>query len=225
MNGQPTTELRVVVVDDSVLLREGICRILDDAGIEVVAQLGDARTLEAVVEDLAPDLVVLDIRMPPTHTTEGLEAAVSLRKTHPECAVLLLSQFVETRYALELIADGAASVGYLLKDRVVDVDQFLASLRRVAAGDTAMDAEVVTRLVGRERRDNPIDQLSLREREVLSLMAEGRDNAEAAEVLSLNQRTVESHVSNIFTKLGLLPETEGHRRVRAVLTYLENAPA
>jgi len=139
--------------------------------------------------------------------------------------VLLLSQYVETRYALELIADGAASVGYLLKDRIVDVDQFLAALRRVAVGDTAIDAEVVTRLVGRERRDNPIEQLSVREREVLSLMAEGRDNTEVATTLSLNPRTVESHVSNIFAKLGLLPETEGHRRVRAVLTYLESAPA
>jgi len=219
------SSLRVMVVDDSVLLREGICRILEDADIEVVAQLGDATTLEAVVEELAPDLVVLDIRMPPTNTTEGLEAAVSLRKTHPGCAVLLLSQYVETRYALELIADGAASVGYLLKDRIVDVDQFLAALRRVAVGDTAIDAEVVTRLVGRERRDNPIEQLSVREREVLSLMAEGRDNTEVATTLSLNPRTVESHVSNIFAKLGLLPETEGHRRVRAVLTYLESAPA
>ena len=218
-------QLRVIVVDDSVLLREGIVRILQESDIEVVGQLGDATELEAAVEQLQPDLVVLDIRMPPTNTTEGLQAAVALRQSHPECAVLLLSQHIETRYALELIADGAASVGYLLKDRVVDVDQFLAALRRVAGGDTAIDAEVVTRLVSRERRDNPIDELSTREREVLSLMAEGHDNADLAELLVLNERTVESHVSNIFNKLGLLPETEGHRRVRAVLTYLENAPA
>ena len=217
------TGLRVIVVDDSVLLREGICRILEDAGIEVVAQRGDTSDLDQVVGELKPDLVVLDIRMPPTHTTEGLEAAVALRRNHPSCAVILLSQYVETRYALELIADGAASVGYLLKDRVVDVEQFLAALRRVAAGDTAIDPEVVTRLVGRERLRNPIDELTVREQEVLSLMAEGHDNAEVAANLKLNARTVESHVSNIFTKLGLLPEVEGHRRVRAVLTYLENA--
>ena len=217
-------QLRVIVVDDSVLLREGIVRLLTEAGIDVVGQLGDATELEAHVAELQPDLVVLDIRMPPTNTTEGLQAAVALRSSHPECAVLLLSQHVETRYAMELIADGAASVGYLLKDRIVDVDQFVAALRRVAGGDTAIDAEVVTRLVGRERRDNPLEPLSAREREVLSLMAEGHDNADLAELLVLNPRTVESHVSNIFTKLGLLPETEGHRRVRAVLTYLENAP-
>jgi len=213
--------LRVVVVDDSVLLREGIVRILTEAEIDVVGQLGDATDLESLVDELAPDLVVLDIRMPPTNTTEGLQAAVALRQSHPECAVLLLSQHIETQYALELIADGAASVGYLLKDRVVDVDQFLAALRRVAAGETAIDSEVVTRLVGRERRSNPVDELSAREREVLSFMAEGHDNADLAELLTLNPRTVESHVSNIFTKLGLLPETEGHRRVRAVLTFLQ----
>jgi len=218
------SNLRVIVVDDSVLLREGIVRILTEADIDVVAQLGDATELEATVDALTPDLVVLDIRMPPTNTTEGLEAAVALRSSHPDCAVMLLSQHVETRYALELIAGGAASVGYLLKDRVVDVDQFISALRRVAAGETAIDPEVVTRLVGRERRNNPIDQLSVREKEVLSLMAQGHANADLAATLSLNQRTVESHVSNIFTKLGLLPEAEGHRRVRAVLTYLENTP-
>lgn len=219
------TELRVILVDDSVLLREGIGRILDDAGIEVVEQLGDATGLAPAVVRHQPDLVVFDIRMPPTHTTEGLEAAAVLRASHPEVAVMLLSQHVETHFALELIAEGAASVGYLLKDRVVDVDQFVAALRRVAAGDSAIDPEVVTRLLQRQRRNNPLDDLTDREREVLGAMAEGLDNRSIGAGLTMNPRTVESHVSNIFTKLGLLPEIEGHRRVKAVLTYLQNVPA
>ena len=214
--------MRMIVVDDSVLLREGIASLLERAGHDVVAQLGDAVGLEEVVDDLEPDLVVLDIRMPPTHTTEGLEAAVTLRADRRELAVMLLSQHIETRYALDLIADGAAGVGYLLKDRVADVDDFLAALDRVAAGETAIDPQVVTRLVGRERRNNPLDRLTEREREVLSLMAEGHSNSALAEQLVLNLRTIETHVSNIFTKLDLAPESETHRRVQAVLAYLTN---
>lgn len=216
---------RVVLVDDAVLLREGIARLLAEAGLDVVAQLDDAEQLVLRVEQLEPDLVVLDIRMPPTHTTEGLRAALRLRAARPGTAVLLLSQHVETRYAVELVADDARGVGYLLKDRVVDVESFLSAVRRVAAGDTAIDPLVVQRLLGRERRDNPLDALTGREREVLALLAEGLDNAQVADRLVLAERTVESHIANIFTKLDLHPGTEGHRRVHAVLTHLEHAPA
>jgi len=214
-----------VLVDDSVLLRAGIASLLSGLGHDVVAELDDATDLVAVVDACDPDIVVVDIRMPPTHTTEGLEAAVELRRLQPERAVLVLSQHIETRYALDLIADGAGGLGYLLKDRVADVDDFVAALVRVAAGDTAIDPQVVARLVGRERRDNPLDALTGREREVLSLMAEGQSNATIALLLVVNQRTIETHISNIFSKLGLSPEAETHRRVRAVLTYLDNAPA
>ena len=217
--------MRVVLVDDSVLLRAGIASLLSGLGHDVVAELDDATDLVAVVDACDPDIVVVDIRMPPTHTTEGLEAAVELRRLQPERAVLVLSQHIETRYALDLIADGAGGLGYLLKDRVADVDDFVAALVRVAAGDTAIDPQVVARLVGRERRDNPLDALTGREREVLSLMAEGQSNATIALLLVVNQRTIETHISNIFSKLGLSPEAETHRRVRAVLTYLDNAPA
>jgi len=214
-----------MLVDDSVLLRAGIASLLSGLGHDVVAELDDATDLVAVVDACDPDIVVVDIRMPPTHTTEGLEAAVELRRLQPERAVLVLSQHIETRYALDLIADGAGGLGYLLKDRVADVDDFVAALVRVAAGDTAIDPQVVARLVGRERRDNPLDALTGREREVLSLMAEGQSNATIALLLVVNQRTIETHISNIFSKLGLSPEAETHRRVRAVLTYLDNAPA
>lgn len=217
--------MRVIVVDDAALLREGIASLLENAGHEVVAQLADAEDVHATVATTSPDVVILDIRMPPTHTTEGLRAAVELRAQYPELAVMLLSQHIETRYALELIADGAAGVGYLLKDRVVDVEDFLRSLERLQRGETAIDPEVVTRLVARERRNNPIDRLTAREREVLALMAEGHANTAVADRLVLNLRTVETHVSNIFTKLDLSPESETHRRVQAVLTYLTNAPA
>lgn len=217
--------MRVMVVDDSVLLREGISSLLERAGHDVVAQLGDATELLRLAEEHDPDVVILDIRMPPTNTTEGLEAAVELRQVRPDAAVVLLSQHIETRYALDLIADGASGVGYLLKDRVADVDEFLAALERVAGGETAIDPEVVTRLVGRERRNNPLDRLTGREREVLSLMAEGHANTAIAGQLVLNLRTVETHVGNIFVKLDLAPEAETHRRVQAVLTHLHNAPA
>jgi DNA-binding NarL/FixJ family response regulator len=217
--------MRVIVVDDSVLLREGIASLIEGAGHQVVATLGDAVDLATEVKRLDPDVVILDIRMPPTHTIEGLEAAIALRREDPERAVMLLSQHIETTSALDLIADGAAGVGYLLKDRVADIDEFLAALSRVAAGDAAIDPEVVTRVVGRTRRNNPLDRLTDREREVLALMAEGRSNGRIAEQLVVNQRTVETHVGNIFTKLDLPPEAESHRRVQAVLTYLTSTGA
>lgn len=217
--------MRVMLVDDAVLLREGIASLLAQAGHVVVAQFGDAVDLVTRVGDHRPDLLVVDIRMPPTHTTEGLEAAVAVRAAHPAVGVLVLSQHIETRYALDLLSTGAAGVGYLLKDRVADVDHFLDALRRIASGDTAIDPAVVTRVVQRERRNNPIDRLSQREQEVLSLMAEGYTNTSIAGQLVLNLRTVETHVGNIFQKLDLVPEPDVHRRVQAVLTYLANSPA
>ncbi len=212
--------MRVIVVDDSVLLREGIVRLLEDSEIEVVAQRSDTDGLTELVDELGPDLVVLDIRMPPTHTTEGLEAAIVLRKRFPAVAVLLLSQYVESRYAIDLIESNARHVGYLLKDRVANIREFIAAVRHVADGGTVIDPTVVSRLVGRERRNNPVDRLSEREREVMSLMAEGRSNAAIADQLVLNGKTIESHVRSIFTKLDLDVEGDDHRRVRAVLLYL-----
>ena len=217
--------MRVIVVDDAVLLREGLTRLLTEHGIDVVAQLPDATTLADCVAEHDPDLVVLDIRMPPTNTTEGLDAALKLRAERPDVAVLLLSQYIETQDALSLIEDGAASVGYLLKDRIVDVDQFIGTLRRVAAGETAIDPHVVTRLVQRQRRSDPLEALTARELDVLGLMAEGQSNETIAASLTLNVRTVETHIGNVFTKLDLLPEADTHRRVRAVLLYLRAAPS
>lgn len=213
--------MRVVIVDDSVLLREGVASLMRSNGFDVVDTRGDAVGLLDVVGAERPDLVVLDIRMPPTHTTEGLEAAVAIRAAMPEVAVLLLSQHVETRYAVDLIADGSGRVGYLLKDRVSAVDEFVDAARRVAAGGTAIDPTVVGRLIGRQRRNNPLDVLTDRERDVLARMAEGRSNAAIAAALDLTERTVESHVRNLFTKLDLLPEPDDHRRVRAVLVHLQ----
>lgn len=213
--------MRVVIVDDSVLLREGVASLMRSNGFDVVATRGDAVGLLDVVDAERPDLVVLDIRMPPTNTTEGLEAAVAIRAAMPEVAVLLLSQHVETRYAVDLIADGSGRVGYLLKDRVTAVDEFVDAARRVTAGGTAIDPTVVARLIGRHRRNNPLDVLTERERDVLARMAEGRSNAAIAAALDLTERTVESHVRNLFTKLDLLPEPDDHRRVRAVLVHLQ----
>jgi serine/threonine-protein kinase len=213
--------VRVVIVDDSVLLREGVASLMRASGFDVVATLPDAVGLVERVTDERPDLVVLDIRMPPTHTTEGLEAAVAIRATVPGVAVLLLSQHVETRYAVDLIADGSGGIGYLLKDRVTDVDGFVDAARRVGSGGTAIDPTVVGRLIGRQRRNNPLDVLTDRERDVLARMAEGRSNAAIAAALDLTERTVESHVRNLFTKLDLLPEPDDHRRVRAVLVHLQ----
>ena len=212
--------MRVVLAEDSVLLREGIARILEEAGIEVVGQAGDAEDLLRKVRAHKPDVAITDIRMPPSHTDEGLRAAHEIRGELPEVGVLVLSQYVEEGYALDLLADNAAGVGYLLKDRVGDVDAFLDAVRRVADGGSALDPEVVSQLLGRKRRDDPLDELTAREREVLGLMAEGRSNHAIAEALVVTERAVEKHVTSIFSKLDLVNTPEDHRRVLAVLAYL-----
>jgi DNA-binding NarL/FixJ family response regulator len=212
--------VRVVLAEDSVLLREGIARILEEADIEVVGQAGDAEDLLRKVNAHKPDVAVVDIRMPPSHTDEGLRAAHEIRGEMPDVGVLVLSQYVEEGYALDLLADNAAGVGYLLKDRVGDVDAFLDAVRRVSEGGSALDPEVVSQLLGRKRRDDPLDDLTAREREVLGLMAEGRSNHAIAEALVVTERAVEKHVTNIFSKLDLVNTPEDHRRVLAVLAYL-----
>jgi DNA-binding NarL/FixJ family response regulator len=217
---ETTEPLRVVVADDSVLLRDGIVRLLTDSGFDVVAAVGDADALLDAVTEHAPDLCVVDVRMPPTHTDEGLRAAIEIRRRSPEVAVLVLSQYVEERYAAELLEGDVAGVGYLLKDRVIDVEDFLTSLRRVAGGGSAVDAEVVRQILGRSRRGNELDRLTPREREVLDLMAEGLSNAGIADRLIVSQGAVEKHISNVFMKLGLEVEEGAHRRVLAVLTFL-----
>jgi DNA-binding NarL/FixJ family response regulator/class 3 adenylate cyclase len=211
---------RVVLADDSVLLREGVARLLEEAGFEVVAQSGTADDLLRHVAMHKPDVAVVDIRMPPTHTDEGLRAAREIRERHPGVGVLLLSQYVEPAYAMALLETSAEGVGYLLKDRVSDLEQFGTAVRRVADGGSALDPAVVSELVGRKRRDDPLDQLTPREREVLELMAEGRSNQAIAERLFVTLRAVEKHVTSIFTKLGLPASTDDHRRVLAVLAYL-----
>jgi len=212
--------VRVVVAEDSVLLREGIVRILEDAGIDVVGQAGDGEDLLRKVRAHGPDVAITDIRMPPSHTDEGLRAAHEIRSQLPDVGVLVLSQYVEQAYALDLLADNAAGVGYLLKDRVGDVDAFLDAVRRVAAGGSALDPEVVSQLLGRKRRDDPLDELTPREREVLGLMAEGRSNQAIAAALVVTERAVEKHVTSIFSKLDLVNTPQDHRRVLAVLAYL-----
>jgi len=212
--------MRVVIAEDSVLLREGLARLLADAGLDVVAVVGDGPELVRAVDTLRPDLAIVDVRMPPTHTDEGLRAALEVRHRQPATAILVLSQYVEERYAVELIGTSAEGVGYLLKDRVADVADFVAAVRRVGAGGTALDPEVVAQLLGRRRRGNPLDGLSPREREVLALMAEGRNNAAIAAELVVTEGAVEKHVSGIFAKLGLATTATDHRRVLAVLTYL-----
>jgi DNA-binding NarL/FixJ family response regulator len=217
--------VRVVIAEDSVLLRDGLTRLLADRGHEVVAGVGDGEALVSTVRGLAaagtpPDVVVADVRMPPTHTDEGLRAAVRLRRDHPAVGVLVLSQYVEEQYATELLAGSSRGVGYLLKDRVADVREFVDAVVRVAAGGTALDPEVVAQLLGRSRRQDVLAGLTPREREVLGLMAEGRTNAAIAAQLVVSDGAVEKHVSNIFLKLGLTPGTGDHRRVLAVLTYL-----
>ncbi len=212
--------MRVVVADDSVLLREGVVRLLEDRGFDVVAQAGDAEDLIRKVGAHKPDVAIVDIRMPPTNTDDGLRAALEIRSSHPDTGVLVLSQYVEEGYALELVSDSAGGVGYLLKDRVADVERFVESVKRVAEGGSALDPEVVAQLVGRARRDDPLAELTPREREVLELMAEGRSNNAIAEHMVVTERAVEKHVTSIFGKLGLTPAAEDHRRVLAVLTFL-----
>jgi DNA-binding NarL/FixJ family response regulator len=211
-----------VVAEDSVLLREGIARLLGERGFEVVAQAGDAEDLVRKVGAHKPDVAVVDIRMPPTNTDDGLRAALRIRDEHPNTGVLVLSAYVEEAYALELVAESASGLGYLLKDRVADVDGFVDAVRRVGSGGSALDPEVVSRLLGRTRRDDPLGELTPREREVLELMAEGRTNAAIAERLVVTERAVEKHVTSIFGKLGLSPAPEDHRRVLAVLTFLRS---
>jgi DNA-binding NarL/FixJ family response regulator len=214
--------VRVVLADDTVLLREGVARILDEAGFEVVGQAGNADELMLKVRSYSPDVAIVDIRMPPTHTDEGLRAAQEIREKHPTCGVLVLSQYVEAGYAMELLADSAEGVGYLLKDRVSDMNEFADAVRRVGEGGSALDPTIVSQLVGRRRRDDPIDQLTPREREVLGLMAEGRSNSGIAEQLVVTERAVEKHVTSIFSKLRLPAAAEDHRRVLAVLAYLRS---
>jgi DNA-binding NarL/FixJ family response regulator len=212
--------MRVVVADDSVLLREGVVRLLEENDFEVVAQAGDAEDLIRKVKAHKPDVAVVDIRMPPTNTDDGLRAALEIRAELPDTGVLVLSQYVEEGYALDLVGESAGGVGYLLKDRVADVERFVDSVRRVAEGGSALDPEVVAQLVGHARRDDPLAELTPREREVLELMAEGRSNAAIAEIMVVTERAVEKHVTSIFGKLGLAPAPEDHRRVLAVLAFL-----
>jgi DNA-binding NarL/FixJ family response regulator/class 3 adenylate cyclase len=213
-------KLRVALADDSVLLREGVALLLSEAGFEVVGQSGTADDLLLKVRSYAPDVAVVDIRMPPTHTDEGLRAAQEIREKHPEVGVMVLSQHVEPTYAMELLADNAEGVGYLLKDRVSDLEEFAASVRRVAEGGSALDPTLVTQLVGRRREHDPIDDLTPREREVLELMAEGRSNQAIGERLFITPRAVEKHITSIFGKLRLPQAPEDHRRVLAVLAFL-----
>jgi DNA-binding NarL/FixJ family response regulator len=214
--------VRVVLAEDSVLLREGVARILGEAGFEVVGQAGNADDLMLKVRSYSPDVAIVDIRMPPTHTDEGLRAAQEIREKHPGVGVLVLSQYVEAAYAMELLAESAEGVGYLLKDRVSDVNEFADAVRRVGEGGSALDPTIVSQLVGRRRRDDPVDQLTPREREVLGLMAEGRSNSGIAEQLVVTERAVEKHVTSIFSKLRLPAASEDHRRVLAVLAYLRS---
>ena len=213
--------LRVVLADDSVLLREGVARILEEADFEVVGQVDNADDLLRRIGFSKPDVAIVDIRMPPTHTDEGLQAAAKIRERFPGVGVLVLSSYVEPAYAIELLSESAEGIGYLLKDRVADVDEFADAVRRVAQGGSALDPAVVRQLVGRPRGDDPLDQLTPREREVLSLMAEGRSNAGIALHMVVTERAVEKHVTSIFQKLGLPQATEDHRRVLAVLAYLK----
>ena len=215
--------IRVVIAEDSVLLREGLARLLEESGFEVAGQAGDAEDLLRKVGAHKPDVAVVDVRMPPSHTDEGLRAAHQIRSDHPGTGVLVLSQYVEEAYALDLLSQSTESTGYLLKDRVADIDTFTDAVRRVASGGSALDPEVVSLLLGRRRREDPLEALTPREREVLGLMAEGRSNDAIAEALVVTERAVEKHVTSIFTKLDLTPTVEDHRRVLAVLAYLRSA--
>jgi DNA-binding NarL/FixJ family response regulator len=210
--------VRIVIGEDSALFREGLASLLVDAGHDVVAKAVDAPSLIAAVDEADPDLAVIDIRMPPDHTDDGARAARTIRAAHPELGIVLLSQHVETRHSVDLVSTGR--FGYLLKDRVLDVDDFLDALRRVAAGGSALDPEVVGRLIGSHRTGDPLSALTAREREVLAAMAEGRTNVGIARRLWLTERTVETHIGSIMAKLGLAADEESHRRVQAVLVYL-----
>jgi serine/threonine-protein kinase len=217
--------LRVVLADDAVLLRQGVASLLRDAGIDVIGQAGSAEELLELVRDGRPDVAVVDIRMPPGQSTEGLRAAEAIRAEHRGAVgVVVLSQFLEIGYALRLVAEGVGGVGYVLKDRVADVEDFVDSIRRVARGGLVIDPAVVAQLVGRQRQHGPLDELSERERDVLALMAEGRSNTAIADRLFVTTKTVETHIASIFSKLELLPAPNDHRRVLAVLEYLRSGP-
>jgi DNA-binding NarL/FixJ family response regulator len=212
--------LRVVIAEDSVLLREGVAKLLEQEGFELVGRAGNAEELLLKVRSYKPDVAIVDVRMPPTHTDEGARAAVTIREQFPEVGVLLLSQVIEAAFALQLFTESPAGFGYLLKDRILDVDDFIDAVRRVARGGTAVDPTVVSQLLGRVRPDNRLAALTKRERGVLELMAEGRSNAGIGEKLFLSPKTVEAHVHAIFTKLDLVPARDDHRRVLAVLAFL-----
>ncbi len=213
--------MRILIAEDSVLLRDGLVRMLNDHGHEVVAAVQDAAELMSLVQRESPDIAILDVRMPPTHTDEGIRAALELRSRWPHLAVLVLSQYVEENYASELLSGDLGGVAYVLKDRVTNVGEFIDTIDRVAAGGTVIDPEVVAQLLARTRQREPLDDLSLREREVLELMAEGRSNGAIASTLVITQRAVEKHVKSIFQKLRLPPADTDHRRVLAVLRFLE----
>src|SRR5580698_5432824 len=217
-----STPLRVVIAEDSAVLRDGLVQLLVDRGFTITGAVADPDALRSSVEWDCPDVAVVDIRMPPTFTDEGLRAAIELRRKHPGLGILLFSQYIETRYAAELLADDAAGIGYLLKDRVADVSDFVEALVRVASGGTALDPEVITQLLGASRRAETISVLTAREKEVLSLMAEGRSNAAIAEALVISDGAVEKHVANIFTKFDLPVSQADHRRVLAVLRFLDS---
>ena len=214
--------MRIVIADDAVLLREGAARLLEDAGLEVVAHAGDAEDLMRKVRAHKPDVAVIDIRMPPDNVDDGLRAALEIRAELPDIGLLLLSQYVEERYLSQLLAGGAEGVGYLLKDRVADVERLSDAVRRVAEGGSVLDPEVVAHMLGRRERDEPLDELTPREREVLGLMAEGRTNRAIAEQMMVSERAVERHVTAIFSKLGLTTSEADHRRVLAVLAFLRD---
>jgi DNA-binding NarL/FixJ family response regulator len=214
--------VRVVIAEDSVLLRDGLARTLTANGIDVAAQVGDADALRAAVKRTKPDVAIVDVRMPPTQTDEGARAAEEIREEHPAVGVLVLSNVVEARHAFKLFSERPEGFGYLLKDRVLEVDDFLQSIRRVASGGTVIDPDVVAQLLGRRHAPDPLEELTPREREVLSLMAEGRSNHGICEKLVLSPKTVETHVSSIFAKLRLPAEQDDHRRVLAVLTFLRS---
>ena len=217
---QPLAPLRVVIAEDTVLLREGMSRLLTEAGLDVAGTAGDAAQLLHLAGALRPDVVLTDIRMPPSQTTEGLQAAVQIRRQWPGTAVVVVSQHVETEHLFELLADDPRGVGYVLKERIADSTQFTDAIRRVAAGESVIDPQVVSRLVARPRRDSPLQTLTERELAVLALMAEGRSNQAIAGQLYMSPKTLETHIGNMLAKLGLPPATEDHRRVLAVLTYL-----
>jgi DNA-binding NarL/FixJ family response regulator len=212
--------VRVVIADDSILVREGIVAILRRAGIDVVAQTSDAAELQRAVDEHEPDAAIVDIRMPPTHTDEGLRAAADIRARHPGIGIVILSQHVEVGTATRLLAENPERLGYLLKDRVGDIDDFARTLRRVVAGGSALDPQIVSRLLASDRQDGPLCTISDREREVLELVAEGRSNKGIAERLEISERAVQKHVTSIFTKLGLPADDDDNRRILAVLAYL-----